>query len=286
MCSATVYETSGLNDFRANSEKNTVSLSIGSLLFFEDLSIAYAWLWANGYNLSTIDEYGAMLRYRQPSSFAGNRYPLPLLALHIPPSALANSKVDALSLRLRNMAFAFILGHELGHIYYHHPLPSDDMLPQQIRDNETAADYFALELLRRTSTIPLGATLFFQASAYLFPNRRDYPNEQEWQIYLKKKAEHPLTADRLRLLARRIEVTAGDFARNEPHRRFGIESIQFMAQGITQIARILEDANLQILMAKKAAQTDVHSLSPRREYEDYRSADFSCGRAGIAAKTP
>jgi hypothetical protein len=247
-----IREKPSLIDFSANSENDTISLSIGSLLFFEELSIAYAWLWANGYNLSTIDEYVAMLKYRKPSSFAGNRYPLPLPALHIPTSALANSKVDDLSLRFRNTAFAFILGHELGHIYHHHPLPGKIPTQQQIRDNETAADYFALELLRRTSTIPMGATLFFQASAYWFRNRGDYPNEQEWQSYLKEDAEHPLTADRLRLLAERMEVTAGDFARNESNKRFGIESVQFIARGITQIARILEDTNLQILMAKKS----------------------------------
>ena len=251
-------------DFSANSKENTVSLPIASLLFFEDLSIAYAWLWANGYNLSTIDEYVAMLKYRKPSDFMGNRYPLPLLALHIPTNALANSKVDDLSLRFRNTAFAFILGHELGHIYHHHLL-DDKMLLLQIRDNETAADYFALELLRRTSTIPMGATLFFQASAYWFPNRGDYPNEQEWQTHLKEEADHPLTADRLRLLAKRMEVTAGDFTRNESNKLSGIELVQFIARGITQIASILEDTNLQILMAKKAAQTDVRSLSPRRK---------------------
>ena len=250
-------------DFSANAEKNTLSLSIVSLLFFEDLSIAYAWLWANGYSLSTIDEYVAMLKYRKPSVFAGKRYPLPLPALHIPTNALTNAKVDALSLRFRNTAFAFILGHELGHIYHQHPLGGITL--QQARDNEIAADYFALELLRRTSTIPMGATLFFQASAYWFPHRGDYPNEQEWQTYLKEEAEHPLTTDRLRTLAKRMQAAAADFTRNEPHKSFGLEAVQFIARGITQIASILEDTDLQILMAKKAAQTEPRSILPRRE---------------------
>ena len=250
-------------DFSANSEKNTLSLSIVSLLFFEDLSIAYAWLWANGYSLSTIDEYVAMLKYRKPSVFADKRYPLPLPALHIPTNALTNPKVDDLSLRFRNTAFAFILGHELGHIYHRHALGG--MTLQQARDNEIAADDFALELLRRTSTIPMGATLFFQASAYWFPHRGDYPNEQEWQTYLKEEAEHPLTADRLRTLAKRMQAATADFARNEPNKPFGLEAVQFIARGITQIASILEDTDLQILMAKKAAQTDARSLLPRRQ---------------------
>src|SRR5262249_51159634 len=50
-------------DFYADSQKRTVFMPILSLLFLEDLSTAYAWLWANGYSLETIDEYVSMLKY-------------------------------------------------------------------------------------------------------------------------------------------------------------------------------------------------------------------------------
>jgi hypothetical protein len=54
-------------------------------------------------------------------------------------------------------------------------------------------------------------------------------------------------------------------SRNEPNTSFGLEAVQFIGRGITQIASILEDTDLQILMAKKAVQTDTRSLLPRRE---------------------
>jgi hypothetical protein len=44
-----------LIDFHANAEKKTITIPIASLLFFEDLSTAYAWLWAKQYSHSTID---------------------------------------------------------------------------------------------------------------------------------------------------------------------------------------------------------------------------------------
>jgi len=254
-----------LIDFHADSEKKTVDLPVVSLLFFEDLSTAYAWLWSNNYSLSTIDEYVAMLKYRKASSFPDGRHPLPLPALHIPDQALADSRVDGLSLRFRNSAFAFILAHELGHVYWRHPPFYTDVTLQQAKDHETQADDFALDLLRRTATIPMGATLFFQASAYWFPNRGDYATQQKWYTYLKEGATHPLTAERLRLLARRMDAAAADFSRHEQNQRFGIEAVHFIARGIAQIATVLEDTELQRFMAKKTAQADLDSLRPRRQ---------------------
>jgi hypothetical protein len=60
-----------------------------------------------------------------------------------------------------------------------------------------------------------------------------------------------------------MQAAATDFSRNEPNKSFGIEAVQFIARGMTQIASTLEDTDLQILMAKKAAQTDARSLFPR-----------------------
>jgi predicted Zn-dependent protease len=206
-----------------------------------------------------------MLKYREASSFPGKRYPLPWSALHIPDQALADPQVDGLSLRFRNSAFAFILAHELGHVYRGHPPFYKDVTLRQAKDHETQADHFALDLLRRAANIPMGATLFFQASAYWFPNRGDYATQQEWQTYLKERATHPLTAERLRLLARHMEASAADFSRNERDKRVGIEAVQFIARGIAQIATVLEDTELQLFMAKKSAQADLHSLRPRRQ---------------------
>jgi hypothetical protein len=62
-----------------------------------------------------------------------------------------------------------------------------------------------------------------------------------------------------------MQAATADFVRKEPNKSFSLEAVQFIARGITQIASILEDTDLHILMAKKAAQTDARSLLSRRE---------------------
>lgn len=94
-----------------------VMMPIQSLKFLDDLSIAYAWLWANGYGLETVTDYVAMLKYQNDEFLAG-RHPAPLVALHIPDNALEDPEIDELALRFFNSARAFILAHELGHIYH------------------------------------------------------------------------------------------------------------------------------------------------------------------------
>src|SRR5439155_19576584 len=89
-----------------------VTMPVQSLLFVEDLSTAYAWLHLNGYSLETVDEYITLLKYKTPADFPSRRYPPPLTALGIPRDASGDRRVDELSLRFRNSAYA----HELGHV--------------------------------------------------------------------------------------------------------------------------------------------------------------------------
>src|SRR4051812_39876527 len=55
--------TSLLN-FYSSQAPPTVFLPVFSLLFLEDLTTAYAWLYKRGYSLETIDEYLAMLHFK------------------------------------------------------------------------------------------------------------------------------------------------------------------------------------------------------------------------------
>jgi hypothetical protein len=244
-------------DYYADSKNRKIYFPMISLILFEDLCVAYAWLWANGQSMETIDEYVTMLKYRTEREFRGQRYPPPLKALRIPDNALANQKVDELSLRFRNSAFAFILAHELGHIYYRHPGYAPGVTRRQARDNEEEADLFGLEIMRRIRTIPMGAALFFQATAYYFPNRGDYPSGVE---HLDKFATHPLTAHRLQILAKQLGDTADDFVAHEKDkaaRAAGIEAVRFMARKIHDISKILDDRELQLTMAKMVKKIDL-----------------------------
>ena len=181
--------------YYSDSRTRVVTMPAISLLFFEELCVAMAWLQVNGYRLETVEEYVAMLKYKDARAFGG-RYAAPLKALGIPVNAVSDPKVNDLSLRFRNTGYAFILGHELGHIRYQHA--GYDGVPLAVSQaNERQADRFGLDLMRRTSTIPMGAMLFFQAGIYYFDNRADFPSDAAWQAYLSRSATHPLTVDRL-----------------------------------------------------------------------------------------
>src|SRR5690242_117476 len=149
---------------------SVVSMPIASLLFVEDLCTAYAWLDRHGYSPETVDEYLAMLQHKPSEELPGGRFPAPLEALRIPSGAPDEQNVGQLSLRLRNSAYAFILAHEIGHVVFGHPSYAQ-VSRDQARQNEAQADRFALDVLALAANIPLGAVLYFQASAFMMPNR-------------------------------------------------------------------------------------------------------------------
>ena len=137
-----------------------------------------------------------MVRYKPKESFPKGRYPVPLKALHIPDTALDDRRVNDLSLRLFNSARAFILAHELAHIRYLHTGHG----PEGIKDEEQA-DRFALDVLSRTATIPMGMILYFQSMAHWAPNRAQFSSEGDWQRFLRHRKTHPLTGERVRSIA-------------------------------------------------------------------------------------
>lgn len=251
--------------------RSYVALPILSLIFLEDLTTAYAWLWANNYRLETIDEYITMLKYKSPQDFPGGYYPSPLQALQIPKNALNDPRVDDLSLRFRNTAYAFILLHELGHVLYQHSGYSG-ITTSQARSEESDADLFALDVLHRTSTIPMGAILYFQAQAYSMPNKGQLiaegkiKSEKDWQVYMKAEMTHPLTPERLEAMAMHMSSSA-----NKSRTTTEAETLRYIATRLLHISEILEDTDLQACMAVVAARADLANLAPRRSRDNARA---------------
>jgi hypothetical protein len=257
---------SPLNFFvRPTSGGPRVTLPVQSLLFVEELSTAYAWLQSQDYSLETIDEYITMLTFKQAGDFPEKRLPPPLTALGIPSNATAKPAVDGLSLRLRNSAYAFILGHELGHVSLGHRGYSGITM-ERARTDEAAADRFALDLLQRASTIPMGAILFFQAQAYATPNRGQFQaaglSAKDWEGEVQSALTHPLTADRLSAIAVEIETSAARWPR--PSER---PILRFIAENLAVIAGYLQDADLQQCVAVAATRTNTADLRPRKRGE-------------------
>jgi hypothetical protein len=242
----------------------TVFMPVFSLLFLEDLATAFAWLQRHDYSLETVEEYITMLRYKKASDFLGGRYPSPLKALHIPPDAMSNERVKTLALSLRNEAYAFILLHELGHVLYRHP--GYDGVPRELaRQHEAEADRFALTVLERADTIPMGVILWFMAQVNAMPSKGQLMAEKlvksdaDWQVYLKTWATHPLTVERLSATALYLDAWA---------RRVGSgnqrDVLEFIASKLAYMAGELSDPDLQGCMAVVAHRADPATLVPRR----------------------
>jgi hypothetical protein len=247
--------------YYSESKSRVVTMPAISLLFFEDLCVAYAWLQVKGYRLETVEEYVTMLKYKNVRAFGG-RYPPPLDALGIPADATSDSRVNDLSLRFRNTGYAFILGHELGHIRFQHA--GYDVPVAESQAHEVQADQFGLDLMRRTSTIPMGAMLFFQTTVYYFENRADFPSDAAWRAHVAQRATHPLSTDRLQALAKAISASADDFTRGQPNRAPAIEAVRFIGDRFGVFAAFLNDPVLQRAMRAKAEQSSPVSLRPRK----------------------
>ena len=247
-------------DFYAGRERGvaTIWLPVLSLKVIEDLSLAWAWRQLHGYSLEPFDEYVAMLKYRAPADFSGGRYPDPLTALGVPARIWEQEPaVDDLSLRLRNSAWVFILAHEMGHLRYGHP-GNAAVDPATSQRHEREADQFALDLLARSETIPMGAVLWFQATVGFFPNRVDFETEAAFLDWQQREATHPVNPERLQSLALALDRAAGD-SLNATH----AEVLRFIATRLATIAETLAEPDMQRLIARQAVQGDPDTLKRR-----------------------
>jgi len=258
----------------------TINLPVLSLKFFDDFSVALAWLSRNGYGLDTAYEYVGMLKYADASEFGG-QYPPPLEALQIPKGALADKGVENLAAKIFDSAIGFVVLHELGHIRFRHPGNGPEVPSDVSRANEEAADKFALEIMRRTESEPTGMAFLFLAFAYGTPNRGDFASAADYHRSLQT-ATHPLTDARMKALSDELRDEADDFARNEPDPAAGRKAILYIADQILVVTKILADPELQRLMDRIGRTTTLSMLAPRHPGEPVALAQPS-GSATSAA---
>ncbi len=229
---------------------NNIVLSTQSLKFLDDLCIAYAWYHYNNHPIANITDYVAMLRYQSPNRFPGQKYPTPFVALGVPENALSNKKVDELSLRLFNSARAFILCHELGHIFYRHPGNKQVASAVSIK-NEKQADSFAVSVLKKVPNIPVGAAFFFQLYSHW-----DWDGEE---------TTHPLSSSRLTSLANAIRANRIYFAKDPANglvSSSAVSVIDGISADLQRIATLLMDEELQKSIIIAAQSREVWTLNP------------------------
>ncbi len=264
--------------FYATHPPPTVNLPVLSLKFFDDFSVALAWLSRKGYGLDTAYEYLAMLKYADASEFGG-RYPPPLEALQIPQDALADQGTANLAGKIFDSAIGFVMLHELGHIRFRHPGNGPEVPSDVSRANEEAADAFALEIMRRTESQPTGMAFLFLAFAYGTQNRGDFASMADFQQALQK-ATHPLTEARMQALADELRNAADDFARNEPDPAAGRKAILYIADQLSLVTQILADTDMQLLIDRIGRTTTLAMLAPRHRGEPVAPTQAAGAPAG------
>jgi hypothetical protein len=239
----------------------TITLSVLSIKFLDDLAIAAAWLAENDYSVESIAYYADVLKYRQASDFDGGRYPVPLRALRIPGNALADRRVDFASQEVLKGSIVFTLAHEIGHAVGAHSSRATANVRQQ---NEMAADRFAIDLFRRMGLAPVSIVPFFLIMAHLDRHRGDFETEAEWMAWHSAKGSHPLTGRRLRALASELRRAPEEFSRNLPNPSLAIVAVRAAAQQLDGIAPLLDDELLHRHASIVGRRIPLAELRPRR----------------------
>lgn len=249
-------------DFYSSGPPATVYLPLTSLRFYADLCLAAAWLNREGQTPQAVYDYVAMLRYRRAADFPGGRYPQVLPALGIPASARDDSGLDQVFYHCYSSTVVFIIGHELAHLLYQDPGYAPGVARNVAQRNEARADTFGLELMRRLGAPPIGTPIFFMALAHLESGRFDFASEADFQEHLAQ-ATHPLTSDRLRDIAAALTTLAPQFARGDENPAMAQARIAEVATQISDVAALLNDADIQRGIRLTALATDPAAFAAR-----------------------
>lgn len=234
-----------------------VYMPIAGLKFIEDLTMAYAWRYRRGQTLEPLDEYLAMLRWKPEEKWPAGVFLNPLEAFGLPVGAWERDKELAeLGTSLRNEAWAFVLAHELAHVVYRHP---GNNAPSGISQaNEAQADAFAMELMERSDTTPMGAFLYFQATVAFYASRADFESDAEYALWQREKASHPVNSQRLLAMSRQLQLWSRRVT-NKARK----ETLFFMGDRLEQFAQQLADPAMQQLIARRAVFDDPRDLKER-----------------------
>ena len=234
----------------------SVIASAASLMFLEDVAMAYTWLDAKGYSTQSLADYLLMLRYWPR---AGGRPPKPLEALCIPADAFDDPEVADRTGRAFDTAAVFVLLHEYGHVHHGHP-GNRAVPPAASRVNEAEADGFAFDLIARAGDMPIGVPILFFAMAHLHENRHDHASEEAYRESLAQRT-HPISPERVQSLARHMNAWASTYEANaKPEARL---SALALALEISQVGHLLADAGVQWLARTIGATVRPEDLAPR-----------------------
>ena len=238
--------------FATDVQGRTIYMSIQSLKFLDEATIAIAWLNRNGYTMESVTNYFIMLQHWKETA------PPPSLfsSLCIPANALDNKEVDGLAQKSFRTAIFYVMLHEIGHIIYRHE-GAKGVDPAVSRAREEEADAYALKIMARVGEPPLGVVNLFLTMAYLNDGRTDFSSDTRNEKQLAART-HPLSAERMRTFAKTLENTAANYA-GEGLSRFTLVGIAVQIRLVAQ--NFLEIQHLSAMIGRAITPID---LGPMR----------------------
>lgn len=231
-------------DFYANTATGEVTVPIRAVKFFDDLAIAVAWLESQGCDTLSAFDYVSMMRYQSPASLPGGRFPTPRQVLGLPRNVLSNAFVVDVSQKTLKSTVYFLMAHELAHVMYEHA-GYESISATVAQRQEIEAEQFALQVMRRIAVPPAGLAVFFAAVSRVDP---------------EQTRTHPLSSDRLGMVATYIRENAGAFTRVQRDPGSWLPRIQDMAREIDRLARLLDDPDVRALQRRNGSGKTFASL--------------------------
>lgn len=193
-------------DFYSSPPERQVFLPIASVKFLDDMSIAIAYHESRGCGMGAVSDYVGLLR-TQSSTMKGS----PRDALGVPANALGDKVVDDVSQKLLKSMVYFIVAHEFAHVMYQHK-SYKTIGAQEAQRQETEADGFALEVMRRIAVPPLSMVHFFTLVSRLETSPADFETLDQYEAFLRQGATHPVSAQRIFAVADALQVNVKAFA--------------------------------------------------------------------------
>ncbi len=238
-------------EFYSSPARRQVFLPIASVKFADDLAVALAYYDKMGCDLGSVSDYAAVLRFRS-QDVQGS----PLETLGVPKSALNDPTVDDVAQKVLKSIVFFVVVHEYAHVMYRHK-DYNTITAQQAQQQETEADAFALEIMRRIGVPPLGLIYFFLMASRLEATPGDFASPADYETYVQQRSTHPLSALRILKVAEGIDDHAGEFARLQNDPLSWTRRLRDQARQLREIAGTLNDNRMRLFLAQRAKGADI-----------------------------
>lgn len=241
-------------DFYASPPERQVYLPIASVKFLDDVYIAIAHYEHRGCGMGAASDYVGMLRER-PTELSGS----PREALGVPANALSEPMVDDVSQKLTKSTVFFILAHEYAHVMYgHRGYKVISALEAQRQEME--ADAFALEVMRRIAVPPLSMVHFFTLVSRLESSPADFDTPEQYEAYLRQRASHPVSAQRIFAVADALQANAASYVITQKNPQVWERRVLQAVRELRAIGQILDDRAMRRFLTYRARTINPASL--------------------------